>query len=380
MSGAEDGPERWERRAIDFINAHKPPVGAAAGSRVPTCEVEEAEWRRWTVHLHQAGLAVMGWPRQWGGAEACTQDVLAVQRVLRAAGAPLPLTDVAINMVGPAIMSHGGTDQQRRLLPDIASGEAVWTQLFSEPDAGSDLAALRTKATPTQDGGWVLSGQKVWNTYASIAQYGYLLARTDPTSQRHHGLTLFLVPMDSPGVKVVPIREITGCADFNEVFFDDVCVPADAVLGTVGCGWQISMDTLADERAVVGALVSSLAAESSRLAEVLTGLVDEAHGEHVARFVTILADISALTAIVEDEPGAPAGMQALGKVLFSEINVALHQLALDVSAAFPGAVCEGWQQRWADSYLYTRGYTISGGANEVLRNVMAKRGMGLGRG
>jgi alkylation response protein AidB-like acyl-CoA dehydrogenase len=319
----------------------------------------------------------MEWPSRWGGADATSSQILAVKRVLRAAGAPLPLTDVAINMVGPAIMAFGTPEQQQRHLPGIADGSVVWTQLFSEPNAGSDLATLRLRATAQGDGSWVLSGQKVWNTYAHVAQWGYLLARTGGVDERHRGLTMFLVPMDAPGVSIVPIREITGSADFNEVFFDDVRVPAGAVLGEVGKGWSVSMSTLADERAVVGGFVLSLEAESRRLASVLLEL-----GAHATPFLPRLTEISAhtaaLAAAIQDD-GVPAGMESLGKVEFSEINIALHQLALDVIAANPDGVPDGWQQRWADNYLYTRAYTISGGANEVLRGVMAKRGMELGR-
>lgn len=366
----------WVSRAVAWSDGHPPPAGAPAGSRAPDTPAEEEEWREWGEALHAAGLATMEWSLEHGGAGATPEQAQAVKRVLRAAGQPLPLTDLAINMVGPAIMAHGTPAQRTRYLPGIVAGTDVWTQLFSEPAAGSDLAALRLRARPAPAGGWVLSGQKVWSTYAHVAQYGYLLARTGTQEERHRGLTMFLVPMDAPGVRVVPIRELTGSADFNEVFFDEVHVEADAVLGRVGGGWAVSMATLSDERAGVGGLVIGLEADAARLATVLAGLGPAALPFR-PRLGEVLAETAALAALMEDPPGPPVGLEAAGKVVFSELNVTLHQLALDVCAAHPEAVPEGWRQRWADNHTYTRGYTISGGANELLRTVMAKRGLGL---
>jgi alkylation response protein AidB-like acyl-CoA dehydrogenase len=359
-------------RAVAWSNEHPPPIGAPAGSRAPTSPAEEAEWREWGEALHAAGLATLEWPREYGGAGATPAEVRAVKRVLRAAGQPLPLTDVALGMVGPAIMAYGTPEQKERFLPGIAAGTDVWTQLFSEPGAGSDLATLGLRARPGVDGGWVLDGQKVWSTYAHVARYGYLLARTDRQEDRHRALTMFLVPMDAPGVRVEPIRELTGSADFNEVFLDGVRVGPGAVLGEVDRGWAVSMSTLTDERAVVGGLVIGLEADAARLATVLDGL-GEAALPFRRRLGEVLAEIAALTALSEDPPGPPAGLESTGKVVFSELNVTLHQLALDLCAAHPDAVPEGWQQRWADNHTHTRGYTISGGANELLRTVMGAR-------
>jgi len=367
-----------EERARTWVEEHPPPRGAAAGSRTPRNADEEAEWRQWTIDLHAAGLAVPHWPAKWGGEGASTAEVRALTRVLRAAGAPLPLTDVAINLVAPAIMTAGTDQQQSALLPSIASGQAIWTQLFSEPGAGSDLAALRTRADPAGDGSWVVTGQKVWNTYAHVAEWGYLLARTGSVDERHRGLSMFVVPMSTPGIKISPIREITGDADFNEVFFDDVVLGPETLLGAPGSGWSISMGTLDAERRVVGGLVLGLEAEYHRIAEVLSG-IDRPGQDFVVRLGRLVAAIDALVVVTAPDAGFPDGLEAAGKVLFSELNLELAQLGVDVAAAYPDETPAGWARRWNDNYAYARGYTISGGANEVLRNVLAQRGLGLPR-
>jgi alkylation response protein AidB-like acyl-CoA dehydrogenase len=297
--------------------------------------------------------------------------------VLAQAGAPLPLSDIGINLVGPAIMQFGTEEQKRQHLPGIIDGSATWVQLFSEPEAGSDLASLRTRATPAPDGGWTVNGQKVWSTYGHIADWGYLIARTGDADQRHRTLTTFLVPMQTPGITVRPIREITGDEDFNEVFLDDVRLPADAALGEINRGWAVTLSTLSEERRVTGRLVVGLEAEVDRLARALNEIGAEADSEHRARLAEIVVDVEALALLVESETEVP-GIDSLGKVTFSELNIAVHQLAMEVAAAYPDRVPDGWAERWADNYLYTRAYTVSGGANEVLRNVVAKRALGIG--
>jgi len=367
-----------QQRALAWIQQNQPPLGAGAGSRAPRSTDEETRWRRWTIDLHTAGLAVPHWPVRWGGEEASDPQMRELARVLRAAGAPLPLTDVAINLVAPAIMAEGTEQQQLSHLPAIASGSAIWTQLFSEPSAGSDLAALRTRAVQRADGAWVVTGQKVWNTYANIAEWGFLLARTGTIEERHRGLSMFLVPMNSPGVKIVPIREMTGDADFSEVFFDAVVLEPDAILGAPGLGWRISMGTLAAERLVVGGLVLGLEAEYQRVAQVLRSIASP-DPELEARLAALIAEVDGLVWLTEPAVGLPAGLESAGKVLFSELNVELAQLSVDIAARYPSEVPVGLARRWNDNYAYSRGYTISGGANEVLRNVLAQRGLGFPR-
>lgn len=369
----------WAVRAITWSNTNPPPVGAPSGSRTPRTQAELQQWTAWTRSLHDAGLAVLHWPARWGGADADPAAMREVTRVLRRAGQPLPLTDVSIHLVAPTIMRLGSPRQQEQHLPLIAAGAAVWTQLFSEPDSGSDLAALRTRAERSPTGGWIVNGQKVWNTYAHVAQWGYLLARTGAPDGRHRGLSMFLVPMDSPGIKVVPIKEITGDADFNEVFFNDVHLSDEALLGQVDEGWAIGMGTLDDERRVVGNLVIGLQAEAERLAAVLARLGASADGGDVARFAVLQSGIDGLAQLAASDHGFGKDFDSAGKILFSELNLDLGRLCLDVAARHPSCVPPGWARRWSDNYAYARGYTISGGANELLRGVLAHRGLGLPR-
>jgi alkylation response protein AidB-like acyl-CoA dehydrogenase len=355
-------------RALSWVEANPPPVGVPPGARTPPDAAAYPEWKDWCERFHASGLATLQWPAQWGGAGLDADEAAEVTEVLAAAAMPLSLSDVGINLVGPALMAFGTSEQQQRHLPPIRNGTACWAQLFSEPEAGSDLASLRTTAVPAGDG-WEVTGQKVWSTYAHIADWGFLLARTGTRAERHRGISAFLVPMDALGITVRPLREITGDADFNEVFLDSVYLDSQALVGGVGSGWRVAMDLLAVERQVTGRNIISLRAEMDRLAALLT--VEPT--EDLALLAgELCADISAVLALGETTP-QPDGGAAMTKIAFSELNIAVHQAALDYVRDPAHEVAEGWARRWKDSYLYARAYTISGGANEVLRNVLAKR-------
>lgn len=366
--------EDWAARAASWITDNPPPLGAPPGSRTPKDAAEHREWTDWSRRLHAAGLAVTRWPREWGGAEATADEAWSVTEVLAAAGAPLPLSDIGINLVGPALMAAGNPEQKARHLPPIAAGTVVWAQLFSEPETGSDLAAVGTAARPDGED-WVVTGQKVWNTYAHLADWGFLIARTGTREDRHRGLTAFLVPMDLPGIRVRPLREITGHADFNEVFLDDVRLGPEHVLGAPGEGWKVAMELLVDERHVIGRHVIGLSAELDRLVSVLDADAEPEAAFLVGELCASARGVLALAAA----PDLPAGAEIMAKIAFSELNIDVHQAAIDLVARGGEAVPAGWADRWMDGYLYTRGYTISGGANEVMRNVLAKRVLGLPR-
>ncbi|MCW2831068.1 MAG: acyl-CoA dehydrogenase, partial [Aeromicrobium sp.] len=282
-------------------------------------------------------------------------------------------------------------DQQAHYLPRIRSGKDLWCQLFSEPDAGSDLASLRTRAE-LQGDHYVVNGQKVWTTNGQWAGLGLLLARTDREAPKHRGISAFVVDMAAPGVSVRPLREITGTSDFNEVFLDDVRVPVDHLIGEPGQGWLIANTTLAHERTAVGASVVNLqdawqrlwlqvsdpaVSGSSSVADVRRELAEV----HVA--------IEALNHFAHDvltrwQAGTEAPDDAaIAKLVFSELNLRLSELAVQTlgvaGAAVEGDLMEFDDGRWQDAWLYGRAYTIAGGSSEIMRSLIAERGLGLPR-
>jgi alkylation response protein AidB-like acyl-CoA dehydrogenase len=292
-----------------------------------------------------------------------------------------------------ALVHFGTEEQRRRHLPEIRAGRELWCQLFSEPGAGSDLASLRTRAVRNGDT-YTLCGQKVWTTDGHWAHYGYLLVRTAPEAPKHKGISAFALEMSAPGVTVRPLRELTGTSDFNEVFFDDVAVRADAMIGAPGQGWAIANATLAHERTSVGAVVVKL-----RLAiDALTGLAREILidgrpaiesdrvRDQIGQFAAEVEALSALTyANVTRWTRGTERMHdaAMAKLMFSELNLEMARFAVELGGE-AGVLVEGDPNvaehgRWQDEWLYARAYTIAGGSSEIMRNLIAERGLGLPR-
>ena len=206
--------------------------------------------RDWQRKLHQGGWAAISWPREHGGRGATVIERWLFEEALDRVGAPRPAAGAYVDLIGSAILRHGTEAQRRRFLARLLSGEDLWCQGFSEPGAGSDLGALRTRGERRGDG-FVVNGQKVWTSYADLADWCFLLCRTEPEAPKHHGISLLLVDMRSPGIGVRPLRQITGDAEFSEVFFEDVRVSAEMMVGAPGAGWQIAMGILAHERGPV---------------------------------------------------------------------------------------------------------------------------------
>ncbi|GAB2963976.1 acyl-CoA dehydrogenase family protein [Amycolatopsis acidiphila] len=371
----------------EFLTEHAPDVKPRAGVRSPETEAELAVLRAWTAKLFDAGYAGADWPVEYGGTPGhdVLRDVVVAEEVARAGALQAPGGSM---LAAQALLGFGTEEQRRRYLPRIRSGEDLWCQLFSEPGAGSDLASLRTKAVLEGDH-YVVNGQKVWTTNGQWADLGYLLARTDPAAPKHKGITAFALDMRLPGVTVRPLREITGTSDFNEVFFDDVRVPVEAVIGKPGQGWQIANTSLAHERSGVGASVVTLERNWSRLRELAaaTGRLDDT--ETRDRLAAFLAEIQALSvhtrlSLARWREGAERALDApVAKLAFSELNLRLAEYALSLQGAEgvltegdPGVVDDG---SWQDAYLYARAYTIAGGSSEIMRNLIAERGLGLPR-
>nr|WP_307962169.1 acyl-CoA dehydrogenase family protein [Salinispora arenicola] len=277
----------------------------------------------------------------------------------------------------------GSPEQQQAFLPRILSGEVIFSQGFSEPDAGSDLASVRTLARRHPDG-WVLDGEKVWSSYAHLADYCLLLARTDEAPTRHRGLTCFLLDMCAPGVQVRPLRQMSGDTDFNQILLDSVVVPADAVLGEVGAGWRVAMTTLAHERGTFGiTLTSRLAAELGRLVETVraVGASDcpivrrEIAQLHIEVQALRYTGYRALTAL--ERTGTPGPESSVLKLLWSLANQRLATLAVRVLDGRPGT--DDWSGYWRRQLLRSRTNTIEGGTSEILRGIVAERVLGLPR-
>ena len=331
----------------------------------------------------EAGLIMPHWPAPWGrGASPLEQ--LVIDEELAAAGVPRPHLAVGAWAL-PTLIAHGTAEQQERWVRPTLHGKLNWCQLFSEPGAGSDLAALSTKAERVE-GGWVLNGQKVWTSLAQTADFGICLARSDPDAAKHAGITYFVVDMHADGLDIRPLRELTGAAMFNEVFFNDVFVPDDAVVGVPGDGWRIGRTTLANERVSmstgasfgpgVESLTRTLARRSER-GEPGPPSMEERLGHLIAeaQTVALLGHRSTLRTLSGVDPGSGSSVR---KLLGVEHEQRVQEMGMALYGA-DGAVLDGEAQRWEEGFLSTRCLTIAGGTSEVQRNVIAERILGQPR-
>jgi alkylation response protein AidB-like acyl-CoA dehydrogenase len=336
-----------------------------------------------------AGLAWVHHPEDCGGLGASPELQRLVERRLAEAGAPNPFASnpIGIGMVGPTIVHHGTPAQRAHHLRRLWSGEDVWCQLFSEPGAGSDLAGLATRAVPDGEG-WVVDGQKVWTSLADRARYALLLARTDVDAPKNRGITAFLLDMRTPGVEVRPLRQMTGVAEFSEVFLGGVRLPAEAQLGPEGRGWQVAMTTLMNERASIG---DALAAHGSGPAvAALDGFRGRAdrHPAMRDRVVRMWIEAEVVRMVAQrvaalGQAGDPGPVGSVGKLLGAEHGQRIHELLVDLLGAegllLPERTADGWQAGSQEAFLRSRAYTIEGGTSEVMRNILAERVLGLPR-
>jgi alkylation response protein AidB-like acyl-CoA dehydrogenase len=335
--------------------------------------------REWSRKLYDAGYAGLTWPKEYGGAGAPYSYQAIFYEETAAAAAPPHIGVIGLGMAGPTIIVHGTDEQKSRYLEKILSGEEIWCQGFSEPDAGSDLAAARTRAE-LRDGRFVVNGQKVWSSFAHIADWCILVTRSDPEGQRYRNLTYLLVDMHAPGVEVRPLRQITGEAEFNEIFFTDVEVPAENVLGEVGGGWQVAMTTLLHERGTLGfALSAALDANVRRLVELArerqAGPVerDAVAREWIEQQALRFTNYRSLATLMKT--GIPGPEGSVSKLHWSEQNQRLTKLARSLLGQ-DGVVDDGW---WNHQQLRSRGNTIEAGTSEILRTIIAERVLGLPR-
>ena len=341
-------------------------------------DLEPGEQRR---RVADAGYLSPTWPRPWGR-EAKAAEQVVIDEEFRAAGVPRPGLVIGAWAL-PSVMIYGTREQQERWIPPTLYGEISWCQLFSEPGAGSDLAGLSTRATRVE-GGWMLNGQKVWTSMAKYADWGILLARTDPDAEKHNGISCFMLDMKhTDGIDIRPLRELTGDAMFNEVFFDDAFIPDDCLIGIEHDGWRAARTTLANERVFMGggltlgqieqvlAIVSSRGNEDDPLVlEEVGGLVTTAHALGCLGFRMTLAALAGA-----DPSGSEA---AVRKLLSVEHDQLVQEVALGLLGV-GGAIAEGDGARWSRGFLFNRNLTIAGGTSEIQRNIIGERVLGLPR-
>ena len=338
--------------------------------------------REWSRKLFDAGYAGLTWPKPYGGAGAPYSFQAIFLEENTKAEAPQHIGVIGLGMAGPTIIAHGTEEQKQRYLPKILSAEEIWCQGFSEPDAGSDLASVRTRAEQRDDV-FVVNGQKVWSSFAHIADWCILVTRSDPDSERHAGLTYLIVDMHAPGVEVRPLRQLTGEAEFNEIFFTDVQVPAENVVGAVGDGWAVAMTTLLHERGTLGfALTGVLDAAVRKLIALARErnvddplLLDRVAREWIELQALKFTNYRALTQLMKT--GIPGPEGSVSKLHWSEANQRLTKLALEMLGE-EAQVVNGHGD-WAYQQLRSRGNTIEAGTSEILRNIIAERVLGLPR-
>ena len=351
-----------------------------AGAEPDGGEELKNAWRRdFQRRLAEGGWAAVHWPREYGGRGATLTESAIFFEELGRSGAPLPINVLGLLLAGPTIMTWGSDRQRERYLPPILTAEEIWCQGFSEPDAGSDLASLQTRAVRDGDE-WVVTGQKVWTSGAQFSKWCMLVARTDPGAPKHKGLTYFLMDMEQDGVQIRPLRQITGEPEFNELFLDGARVPNENILGGEGNGWAVALTTLMNERAGLGFFLQV------RLRQLLDRVIDEAAGAglledpvvadrlgelHLRTEIVRLTAYRGLTAT--ERYGQPGPEGSLVKWMWSDTNQRLTQLAADLLG--PGALRAG--DPWAYELLRARGNSIEGGTTEVLKNIVAERVLGL---
>ena len=342
-----------------------------------------------------AGLAWVWFPPEAGGLGADRNLQGIVDAQLEAAGAPQPdrvRNPIGHGMAAPTIGIHGTPAQQARWLRPLYIGADIWCQLFSEPGAGSDLGALSTRAVRDGDT-WVVNGQKVWTTLAHTARWGILLARTDPSAVKHRGLTYFVVDMASPGVEVRPLRQMTGDAEFNEVFLNDVMVPDDCRIGEVGEGWRVAMTTLMNERVAIGGGTPPRGSGPIGRAMELSKSIGLDHPVQRDRLLQlwVRAEVNRLTNLRANElqrTGTPGPEGSVGKLAMAELNQAIYEFCVDVLGPEGALYPEPYTFRRPDNaewlegdvrhlFLRTRANTIEGGTSEIMRNILGERVLGL---
>ena len=360
-----------------------PEIRALRDEGQVTEEQDFAMRRLYAQLLARDGWAGLAWEQRWGGRGAAFAERLVFAQEAARVDAPDPISRLGVDIIGPAINVLCDDEQRQRLLPPILDGSVVWCQGFSEPGAGSDLAAIRTKAVEGPDGGWTITGQKVWTSFGQYADLCLVLARSDPSSAPHRGISAFAVDLRLPGITIKPIEQITGGHDFCEVFYDDVIVGPEALLGRPGQGWEFAMTALGFERSInfmtrqvrltkqVNDLMGQIRWMRDQVPSRLKDRAVEIHVKSTELQATLGHHMASL-----DRGETPGPDNNASKVFWSETFQQLADLGLELEQSVPGfrdpSVVD-----WAQAYLLARATTIYAGTSEIQRNIIAERGLGL---
>ncbi|MGW1375977.1 acyl-CoA dehydrogenase family protein [Streptomyces sp. NPDC002446] len=382
FTAAEDA---FRAEARSWLADHVP------AAPLPSLETAEgfAAHREWERRLFADRWSVVSWPEEYGGRGASILQWLIFEEEYYAAGAPGRVGQNGISLLAPTLFEHGTAEQLARILRPMASGEVVWAQAWSEPEAGSDLASLRSTAVRTA-GGWLLSGQKTWSSRAAFADRAFGLFRSDPdTARPHQGLTYLMFPLDAPGVTVRPIGRLDGKPAFAELFLDEVFVPDADVIGEPGQGWRVAMSTAGNERGLTLRSPGRFTAAARRLAALWRDTPDAA-GPLADRVADALIGARAYQLFAYAhasrlaEGGSPGAESSLNKVFWSELDIALHETALDLLGPY-GMLADDAEEApahgsWADGYTFALAGPVYAGTNEIQRDIIAERLLGLPKG
>ncbi|GAA3889081.1 acyl-CoA dehydrogenase family protein [Streptomyces lacrimifluminis] len=366
--------EEFRLEAREWLAANVP------SNPLPSGDTREgfAAHLEWERALFEARWSVVSWPEAYGGRDASLWQWLVFEDEYHRAGAPARVTQNGIFLLAPTVFAFGTQEQQRRILPRMAAAQDLWAQGWSEPGAGSDLAGIRSRAVrDEQAGGWRLSGQKTWTTRGAFCTHLFGLFRTDPEAERHRGLTYFLVPLDAPGVTVRGFERLDGDEGFAEVFLDDVLVPDADVLGGVGEGWRVAMATTGSERGLTLRSPGRFLHTAGRLLDLARARGPGSHRDRVVQSwieaqAYELFTLEQVTSIVE---GRQVGAESsLNKLFWSQLDIALHEMAAELLG--PEAEVDG---PWSRGFLFSLAGPIYAGTNEIQRNIVAERLLGLPR-
>lgn len=376
--------EDFAREARDWLSTHAPTPP------LPSMDTEEGfhAHREWEKRLADGRWSVVAWPEEYGGRGLGLVEWVIFEEEYYRSGAPTRVAQNGISLLAPILFDHGTPSQRERYLADMANGTTIWAQAWSEPGAGSDLAAIRsTAARDEARSGWVLNGQKIWSSRAPWADRGFGLFRSDPTAERHKGLTYFMFPLDAAGITVRPITQLDGETGFAEIFFDDVFLPDDDVLGDPGDGWRVAMSTAGNERglslrspgrflAAADRLVSLWKSETGGDSVHTNAVVDAWIGAEAYRLFT-------WNTVARAMDGEELGTEgSINKVFWSELDIGIHETALKILG--PRGEARGELNpsaaRWVRDYLFSLGGPIYAGTNEIQRSIIAERILGMPRG